>query len=191
MSLKKQALSGMFWTSLQQISRQGISFLVSIILARLLLPSEFGLIAMIGIFMGLGTTLIYSGLTQSLIRTPNVDETDFSTVFYFNLVGSILIYIVIFFTAPLIAAFYKQELLTKIIRLYCLIFIINAFAAVQSTYLTKNMDFKTLMKTSLPSLIFGSFVGILMAVKGFGCLEFGLEWGCAGFCLSYSVMVLF
>jgi teichuronic acid exporter len=167
-SLKKQALSGMFWTSLQQFSTQGIGFVVSIILARLLLPAEFGLIAMIGIFIGLGTALINSGLTQSLIRTNDLDEADFSTVFYFNLVGSILIYSIIFFTAPLIAAFYKQELLIRIIRVYCLIFIINAFSAVQTTHLTKNMDFKTLMKVSVPSLIIGSFVGILMALKGFG-----------------------
>ena len=168
MSLKKQALSGMFWSSLQLFSTQGIGFVVSIILARLLLPAEFGLIAMLGIFMGLGTSLINSGLTQSLIRTQDADEEDFSTVFFFNLIGSVLIYGIIFVIAPLIAAFYNQQLLTSIIRVYSVTFIINAFSAIQTTRLNKKMDFKTQMKVSIPSLIIGSTVGITMAFNGYG-----------------------
>jgi O-antigen/teichoic acid export membrane protein len=168
MSLKNQALSGMFWSSMQLFGTQGIGFVVSIILARLLLPAEFGLIAMLGIFIGLGTALINSGLTQSLIRTQNLDEDDFSTVFFFNLLGSIIIYGIIFLVAPLIAAFYKQELLTMIVRIYCLTFIINAFSAIQNTRLTKIMDFKTQMKVTVPSLIMGSAVGITMAYNGYG-----------------------
>ncbi len=168
MSLKKQALSGVLWSSLQMFSTQGISFVVSIILARLLLPAEFGLIAMLGIFMGLGTALINSGLTQSLIRTQEADEEDFSTVFYFNLIGSILIYGIVFMCAPFIAIFYKQQLLSSIIRVYSLTFIINAFSAIQTTRLNKKMDFKTQMKVSVPSLIIGSSVGIAMAFYGFG-----------------------
>lgn len=158
----------MFWTFLQQFSTQGISFVVSIVLARLLLPSEFGLIAMIGVFVGLGTALINSGLTQSLIRSIEPDQEDFSTVFFFNLAGSIIIYAIIYFAAPYIAAFYSQELLTQIIRIYCVTFIINAFSAIQTTRLTKNMDFKTQMKVSIPSLVIGSIVGITLAYKGFG-----------------------
>ncbi|MEO9021806.1 MAG: lipopolysaccharide biosynthesis protein [Ginsengibacter sp.] len=168
MSLKKQAISGMFWTFLQQFSTQGISFVVSIVLARLLLPSEFGLIAMIGVFVGLGTALINSGLTQSLIRSIEPDQEDFSTVFFFNLAGSIIIYIIIFVCAPYIADFYHQGLLTMIVRVYCITFIINAFSAIQTTRLTKNMDFKTQMKVSVPSLIIASIVGIAMAYTGFG-----------------------
>jgi teichuronic acid exporter len=168
MSLKKQALSGVFWSSLQMFSTQGISFVVSIILARLLLPAEFGLIAMLGLFMGLGTALINSGLTQSLIRTSDAEEDDYSTVFFFNLIGSILIYGIIFIIAPYIALFYKQQLLTSIIRVYSLTFIINAFSAIQTTRLNKKMDFKTQMKVSVPSLIMGSVVGITMAFYGFG-----------------------
>jgi len=168
MSLKKQALSGIFWTSLQRFSTQGISFVMSIILARLLLPEEFGLIAMIGVFLNVGTALISSGLSQSLIRTDNPDEEDFSTVFFFNLAGSIIIYLLLFFAAPLIAAFYKQDILSMIIRLYCLTFIINAFAAIQTTRLTKIMDFKTQMKVAVPSLLIGSIVGVGMAWLGYG-----------------------
>ena len=126
MSLKKQALSGVFWTSLQLLGTQGLSLGVSLILARLLLPAEFGLIAMLGIFIGIGSTLIGGGLTQSLIRSENLDEEDYATVFYFNLVGSVVIYVITFLAAPYIAAFYKQELLTNVVRLYTITFIINA-----------------------------------------------------------------
>jgi O-antigen/teichoic acid export membrane protein len=168
MSLKKQALSGVFWSFLQLFSTQVIGFIVSIILARLLRPSEFGLIAMLGIFISIGTTLINSGLTQSLIRSENIDEEDFSTVFIFNLIGSLFIYGFIFVTAPVIATFYKQELLTSIIRVYSVTFIINAFSAIQTTRLNKKLDFKTQMKVSIPSLIIGSTVGIAMALNNYG-----------------------
>ena len=168
MSLKKQALSGVFWSFLQLFSTQVIGFIVSIILARLLRPSEFGLIAMLGIFISIGTTLINSGLTQSLIRSENIDEEDFSTVFIFKLIGSLFIYGFIFVTAPVIATFYKQELLTSIIRVYSVTFIINAFSAIQTTRLNKKLDFKTQMKVSIPSLIIGSTVGIAMALNNYG-----------------------
>ncbi|WP_062059366.1 lipopolysaccharide biosynthesis protein [Aquimarina longa] len=168
MSLRKQALSGVFWTSIQQFSTQGISFVVSIILARLLLPSEFGLIALIGVFIGIGSALVGSGLSQSLIRTTDPDDEDFSTVFFFNLGGSIVIYLIIFFSAPLIALFYKEAILTLLIRVYSVIFIINAFSTIQNTILLKNLDFKRQLIVSIPSLIIGSVIGITLAYNGFG-----------------------
>ncbi len=168
MSLKNQALSGVFWSSMQLFGTQAIGFGVSLILARLLLPAEFGLIAMLGVFIGLGTTLINSGLTNSLIRTENLDDEDFSTVFFFNLAGSLIIYIIIFLAAPLIADFYDQELLTVIVRVYCITFIINAFSAIQNARLTKMLDFKTQMKVSVPSIIMGSIVGVFMAYNNYG-----------------------
>lgn len=168
MSLKKQALSGMLWTFTQQFSTQGISFAVSIVLARLLLPSEFGLIAMIGIFIGLGSALINSGLTTSLVRTLDPDEDDFSTVFYFNLFASIIVYLIVYFLAPYIAVFYNQELLTLVVRVYSITFITNAFSAIQIARLTKILDFKTQMLVTIPSLILSSIVGLTMAYNGYG-----------------------
>lgn len=168
MSLKYKALSGMLWTTIQQFGTQGIGFFVSMILARLLAPEIFGLIGMLNIFMGIGTTLINGGLAQSLIRTENPDEEDFSTVFYFNLIGSILIYGIIFFLAPFIAVFYKQHLLTNIIRIYSITFVINAFGTIQTTRLTKSLDFKTQMKVTLPSLLISGTVGITLAYAGYG-----------------------
>ncbi|MGV8963845.1 MAG: lipopolysaccharide biosynthesis protein [Candidatus Saccharimonadaceae bacterium] len=168
MSLRKQAISGMVWTFAQQFSTQGIGFLISVVLARLLLPAEFGIIGMIAIFIGIGGALVDSGLASSLIRTPNANQEDFSTVFYFNIVGSILIYIILYLTAPFIANFFNQPILTDIARVYGITFIINAFSTIQLTRLTQMMDFKTQMKVSVPSLLGGGALGIILAYLGYG-----------------------
>lgn len=168
MSLRKQAISGMLWTFAQGFSTQGIGFIISVVLARLLLPAEFGIIGMIAIFMGIGGALVDSGLASSLIRTPEANQEDFSTVFYFNIVGSILMYFILYLTAPLIAKFFNQPILTNITRLYGITFIINAFSTIQLTRLTQMMDFKTQMKVSVPALIGGGALGIILAYMGFG-----------------------
>ena len=168
MSLRSQAISGMMWTYTQQFGVQAIQFAVSVVLARLITPAEFGLIGMIAIFIGVGSILFDGGLTSSLIRTPNVDDFDYSTVFFFNLFTSIIIYIVLFITAPFIASFFKQGILTDILRIYAIAFIISALAAVQNAKLTKEMKFKLLAIAAIPGIILGSVVGIIMAYNGFG-----------------------
>ncbi len=168
MSLRKSALSGIFWTFIQQVSTQGISFIVSIILARLLLPEEFGLIALLSVFMALGNVLINSGMSQSLIRTTNPTQEDYSTVFFFNMLISVFIYVLMFLLSPLIAKFYNEPILIDIIRIYCLIFIINSLSVIQYTKLTKELNFRKQMIISIPSLILGSSVGIFMAFHGYG-----------------------
>ena len=168
MSLKKKTVSGLMWTFAQQFSVQWINFLVSIVLARMLSPAEFGLIAMLTIFIAIGTSLMDSGLTSSLIRTENPDQRDYSTVFFINLVGSIVFYVILFFAAPLIAAFYTQPILQDIVRVYGLSFIIRAFVGVQATRLTKAMNFKTQMTIQIPSVIGGGILGIVLAYFGFG-----------------------
>lgn len=183
MSLKKQALNGAVWTYSQQFGTQLISFVVSIILARLLLPEEFGLIGMIAIFMGIGTTLFDGGMTSSLIRSDELEESDYSTVFIFNLIVSIAVYIIIFIIAPFIANFYHQPTLTGITRVYALSFIFSAFGSVQNTILTKNMNFKRQALLSIPALVIGSLVGILMANKGFGV------WSLVGMTLVNSFLL--
>lgn len=168
MSLKKQATSGLFWTFSQQFGNQFITFIVSVVLARLLLPSEFGLIGMIAIFYGIGNALLNGGLTNSLVRSKDLNQDDYSTVFFYNLTASIIIYFIIYLTAPFIAKFYDQSILIGIIRLYCVSFIINAFTAVQQARLTKEMDFKTQTIIGIPSTIVGGVVGIVLAYMGFG-----------------------
>jgi len=173
----------MFWTLIQQFSTQGISFVVSIVLARLLLPEQFGLIAMLSVFMSIGTVLMESGLGQSLIRTTNPDSEDYSTVFYFNLIGSFIVYAIVYLCAPFIADFYHQPLLESITRWYCLIFITNALSSIHYTRLTKQMLFKKELTITLPSLILSSIVGITMAYSGYGV------WSLVASGLTQSVAV--
>ncbi len=164
----------MLWSSLQTFGNQFINFGVSIILARLLLPEEFGLIGMIAIFMGVGGALINSGLSTSLIRTTDPDQTDYSTVFIFNLAGSIIIYAVLFAAAPYIAGFFNQPALVKITRLYSLTFVISAFSTVQITRLHKSLDFKTETRASLVSTLVSAIVGVALASLNFGVMS--LVW---------------
>lgn len=168
MSLKQKTLAGLFWTFSQQFSVQLINFAVQVILARILLPAEFGLIGMLTIFISIGNSLIDSGLTSSLIRTPDANQRDYSTVFFINLAGSFIIYAILFSSAPLIARFYEQDGLTAIIRVYTISFLLRAFIGVQTTRLTKEMNFRAQMFMQIPSVIGGGITGILLAYWGYG-----------------------
>lgn len=168
MSLKAQAKSGMIWTFAQQFGTQLISFAISIVLARLLVPEDFGTIALFGVVMGIASAFISGGMGSSLIRDAKSDERDYSTVFLFNIALSVIMYVIIFLLSPFIADFYDMPILTPIIRVYALVLVINAFNIIQSTRLTKSMDFKTQFKIQLPSLIIGGITGIVFAYAGFG-----------------------
>jgi len=168
MSLKSKTLIGVLWTFSQQFSVKGIAFIVQIILARLLLPEVFGLIAIIQIFVAIGQTLVDAGMTSSLIRTQNADQKDYSTVFFLNLIASIIIYAILFFSAPPIATFFERPQLTSLLRVYTLTFIIQALASVQSTRLTKELNFKLQMYMQIPATISGGVVGVLLAYGGYG-----------------------
>lgn len=166
--LKKQAVGGVMWTFAQQFSVQLINFGVQIILARLLLPEAFGLIAMLQVFISIGQMLMDGGMTSSLIRTKNPDQIDYSTVFITNFLVSLGAYLLTFIAAPFIADFYEQDILKNILRVYALTFVIRSFVAVHVAKLTKEMDFKTQMKLQVPASIIGAGVGITMAFMGFG-----------------------
>ena len=144
MQLKKEALSGMIWVFVDYFLVKGISFIGSIYLARILEPSDFGLIAMIAIFITLGNIILDSGLSSSLIRNHTNDDSDYSTVFYTNIFFGIVLYLCLYFVAPLIALFFRQEILIEIIRVYTLIFILSSFASVQLAILIKSLSFKTI-----------------------------------------------
>lgn len=168
MPLKNQAISGIIWTYSQQFGSQLISFIVSVILARLILPDEFGLIGMLAIFMGIGGALFDGGLTSSLIRTKELNDDDYSTVFYFNFLGSIIIYIILFLIAPFIAEFYHQTSLTNITRVYGFSFVLSAFGAVQNTILTRELKFKKQALIALPAMVISSLVGVILAYLNYG-----------------------
>ncbi len=167
-SLNKQALTGAVWTYVQQFGTVGIQLIVTIILARLLGPKEFGLIGMLGIFIQIAAILVQSGLTSSIIRSKQIDDDDLSTVFFFNLVLSLILYGVIYLGAPLVAIFYKQAILTQLLRVLSITIVINAFSVVQISILTKELQFKRQTFIAFAALIISAVIAILLAYKGFG-----------------------
>lgn len=168
MSDKNKVISGVLWSYVQQFSTQLINFAVTLLLARLLSPNDFGVMGLIYVFIGIGNVLIDGGFSQSIIRTQDPDEKDFSTIFFSNLFVSFLIYGLLFFSAPYIAHYYKLDVLTNIIRVFSLTFIISAFSAVQNAVLTKQMKFKTQTLIAIPSIIISGVIGVSLAYFGYG-----------------------
>lgn len=168
MSLKKQALSGVVWTFADTFLIRGFSFVAMIFLARWLGPADFGLIGMIAVFIAIGSSLTDSGMTNSLIRTKDPDQSDYSTVFIVNLIMSLLVYAIVYIAAPFIADFFGHAILVDVIRLYCLIFLIIAFSAVQLAILTKEMNFRKITIINLPSTLIGVAVGLYLGYNDYG-----------------------
>jgi len=168
LNFREAALKGVYWTGIHQVGITVIRFIVSIILARLLLPEEFGLVASVVVIYSIGSILLNSGLSSSLIRSKNIEDIDLSTVFTFNLLGSVIIYIIIFFCSSFVADFYNQEILTLLIRIQGITIIIQAFAIVQNAILTKSLNFKKLTIISIPSIFIGAMVSVYMAINGYG-----------------------
>ena len=167
-SLKNKTVKGTLWSSVERFSVQGIQFIVMIIMARLLTPQDYGLVGMITIFIAVSQSLIDSGFSQALIRKQDRNEVDNSTVFYFNIVVGITLYLVIFFCAPLIARFYKEPLLTPITRCVSLGLLFNSLGVVQRALFTTTLNFKTQAKATLIGAITSGCIGIAMAYTGFG-----------------------
>jgi len=167
-SIKSQTLSGVKWTTLEQFSSQAITFVLSVILARLLTPTDYGTIGMLSIFMAVSGTFIDSGFGQALIRKEDIKDEDYSTIFYFNLVVSVLCYAVLFVCSSYIADFFNMQTLSPIVKLYCLTLVINAFGTVPRTKLTRDLDFKSLAKINVTSALFSGVAGVLLAYAGWG-----------------------
>ena len=167
-SLRSKTIKGAGWSFIENISNQGIAFLIGIVLARLLSPTEYGLIGIITIFTALFDTIVDSGFTNALIRKHDADDKDFNTVFVSNLLISIALGLLLFFCAPLISEFFKQPELTPLTRAMSCIIIINALCIVQRVMLTKRLDFKKLTKISVAATTISGVVGILMAFYGYG-----------------------
>lgn len=166
--LKDKAIKGIFWSSIERFSTQGVQFVLGIILARLLSPSDYGLVGMIAIFIAISQAFVLGGFGAALIQKINRDEKDFSTTFYYNLAVSVLFYGLLFFSAPYIANFYNEPLLVNLTRAVSLSIIIEAFAVVQRAKFIIKVDFKSQTKASVGSIIISGTLGILLAYKGFG-----------------------
>jgi O-antigen/teichoic acid export membrane protein len=166
--LSIKTTKGMLWSLAQNLGLQSIQLVISIILARLLLPAQFGLIGMLTIFIVFAQNLLDSGFGLALIQKKDASQLDNCSVFYFNLLVGMAMTGLLCLAAPLIAAFFRQPILIPLTRFFSLIILINAFCLVPSALLRKRMDFKALLIVSLVSVVISGGVGVVMALRGFG-----------------------
>lgn len=167
-SLSDQSMHAFFWLSIDKLGGSTMNFIITIILARLLLPEDFGLVAMVMVFFELSSTFVESGFFPALVREKSISEMDKSTTFIFNLISAIIVYIILFLAAPAIARLFDQEILTLIVRLMGINLIIFAFSIIQRAQLTHQIDFKTQTKVRLVAVLISGGVAILLALNGFG-----------------------
>lgn len=167
-SLKQKTTKGLFWSSVERFSNQGVSFIFSIILARILAPSDFGIVAMIGIFFAVAQSFVDSGFSNALVRKTDRREEDLSTCFYFNIAVGLVAYIVLFFIAPFVATFYNQPILSPIIRITGLGVVLNSLCVVQQALFTIRIDFKSQAKVTLSATIISGIVGVVLAYLEYG-----------------------
>jgi teichuronic acid exporter len=167
-NLKRKAVNGFFWSSLESVFSQGQGMIFGIFLARLLSPKEFGLLGMITIFITIAQVFVDSGLSQALISKKECSKLDYSTIFWANIVLGLLAYVAIWFAAPFIADFYQKPELIQLVRIAALAILIGSVTLIQQTILIKEIDFKTLTKTSTVGTFVAGVVSIVLAFMGFG-----------------------
>jgi teichuronic acid exporter len=189
-SLKSTATKGIIWSAVDKFVVQFGQFLVGIVLARILVPEDFGLIGMLTIFIALSQTFIESGLGTGLIQRQNRSEIDFSTLFVFNLGVSSFFYLVLFFSAPFISSFFEQPQLTDLTRILGLSLFLNAFAIVQRTKLTIAIDFKSIAKSNVIGMITGGLCGVIAATNGYGVWSLVVQTLIGSFASSVSLWLL-
>ena len=165
---KEKVFANTLWRFLERCGAQGVTFIVSIVLGRLLDPKVFTTIALVTVFTAIMQVFVDSGLGNALIQKKEADDLDFSTVFFFNLAVCAVLYVLMFFAAPLIVAFYNAPELTSVIRVLSLILIISGVKNVQQAYVSRHLLFKKFFFSTLGGTIGAAVAGIVMAYKGFG-----------------------
>lgn len=165
---KSKVLSSLFWKLLEQSGTQGIQFIVQIVLARLLAPEQFGIIAIVMVFIKLANVFVQSGFNTALIQKKDADEIDFSSIFYLSLFVANLLYIVIYSAAPYIADFYKDPVLIPVLRVLGFTLFSGAINSIQNAYIARNMMFKNLFYSSVSAILISGTVGIVAAYMGYG-----------------------
>lgn len=178
---KSQALSGLIWRFMERFCAQGVTFVVSIILARLLDPEIYRIVAIVTVFTAILNVFIDSGLGNSLIQKKDADDLDFSSVFFFNMFMCVVLYLLLFAGAPLIAKFYKIPQLTPVIRVMSLTVIISGVKNVQQAYLSKHLLFKRFFFATLGGTVGAAVLGIWMAYRGYGV------WARLGSCCTRTI----
>ena len=167
-NLRNKAFSSLIWRFMERIGAQGVAFVVEIVLARLLAPEAFGIIALVSVFINILQVFVDSGMGNALIQKKDADDLDFSSVFYFNMAVCISLYALMFAAAPFIADFYNMPDLTAVIRVLSLMLVVSGVRNIQQAYVSRNLMFKRFFYATLGGTVLAAFVGITMAYKGFG-----------------------
>jgi teichuronic acid exporter len=166
-----KTFNGLFWSFTDNFLQQIVNFIVGIVLARILLPEEFGLLGIISVFIAVSNTFINSGLSDALINKKETNENDYNTVFWANVFSGVFIYLLLFIAAPYISLFFNQDSLTSLIRITAISIIIVSFSSIQRTLLTKEINFKTITIVSTLSVTISGIVALYMATHGYGILS--------------------
>ena len=167
-NLKNKAFSGMIWKFMERICAQVVSLIVSIVLARILMPDDYSIVSIVTIFFTFCNVFISGGLNTALIQKKDADVEDYSTVLHTSMFVALILYMVMFFLAPSIANLYSKQILIPVIRIMSLTFFINAFKSVLSAYTSSNLQFKKFFFSTIVGTIISAFVGIYMAINGYG-----------------------
>lgn len=167
-SLRLQTLKGVKWGAVEKFSMQAVQFVVTLVMARLLTPDDYGTVGLVAIFIAVAQSLIESGFAQALVRKQDRTDSDCSTVFFFNLVVSVVLYFMCFIAAPFVAAFYNIPILTNVMRVICLVLVINGLALVQRALFTANVDFRAQAKATILAGLISGVCGVISALYGFG-----------------------
>lgn len=174
-SLKKKTVKGVAWTSLDQVAGMGFGFIIGVILARLLDPSDYGLLAMIAVFNAIAFAFLDSGFGNALIRKPDLTENDNSTAFCFNIVAGVVLYGVIWVIAPWVSVFYDKPILAQLLRVEALLLIISSFKIVQNTQLSRALNFKAKAIINVTSQVISGVIAIIAAYHGLGVWSLVLQ----------------
>ena len=169
-------ITSLFWRFAERVGAQGVTFIVSIILGRILEPELYGTIALVTVYTTIMTVFVNSGLGTALVQKKEADDLDFSSVFYFNIAMCCVLYMIMFFTAPLISTFYNDSTLTPIIRVLSLTLLISGVKNIQQAYVSKTLQFKRFFFATLGGTIGAGVIGIYMAYKGYGVWALAIQY---------------
>ena len=186
---KTKVLASLIWKLMERLGAQGVSFIVQIILGRLLMPEDFGAIAIVTVFITLSNVFVQSGFNTALIQKKDADDKDFSSVFYLSTFIATMLYVLLFFTSPYIADYYSSPQLNQVLRVLAIILFFGAFNSIQNAYVARNMMFKKLFFSSTGSVIFSGIVGVIAAYLGLGVWALVLQQ--ITYNLSVSVILWF
>lgn len=182
--IKSKVLKGLFWKILENGGAQGIQFVIAIILARLLSPAEYGLVSIIMIFITIANVVVQNGFSTALVQKKHSDDADFSSVFYFSMMIAAVMYTALYFAAPSIAGFYRNDVLVPIVRVLAVVLFPGAVISVQTAYVSRKMEFKGLFKATMAAVVISGAVSISMAYKGLGV------WAMVGQQISYYLALM-